>query len=232
MLGTLINVGAIAAGAAVGAVTGGRLPEKMRETVLSGIGLVLLLVGVQMAVGSRRILIVLGAVLIGGVLGEALRIEERLENFGEFLQRRLSRGSSSSFGAAFVTTSIVFCVGPMAILGPIADGLSGDYNLLAIKAAMDGFIAVAFAASMGWGVGLAAISILAYQGTITLFAQGLSCILTDPMIAEMSATGGIVVAAVGIKLLQLRDLRLANFVPAIAIAPVLVVFADRLSMLF
>ncbi|MCE5335925.1 MAG: DUF554 domain-containing protein [Desulfobacteraceae bacterium] len=232
MVGTLINVGAIAAGTAVGVFTGGKLPARIRETVLVGIGLVMLLVGVQMAVGSRRILIVLGSVLLGAVLGEALRIEERLERFGELLQEKFAGERSGSLGEAFVTSSIFFCVGPMAVLGPMADGLGSGYSLLVIKAVMDAFCAVAFAASLGWGVGLGAVSILVYQGSITLFAQGISSVLTDPMIVEMTATGGVVIMAVAIKTLKLMELRSANLVPAIGVAPVLVALADKVGAFF
>ncbi len=232
MVGTFINMGAIVAGAAVGTVAGSKLPEKMRQTVLYGIGLVLLVIGVQMSMKTQNTLIVLGAILIGGVIGEALRLEDRVIRLGELLQQNLSRGPGNSIAEGFATASLVFCVGPMAILGPIADGLSGDYKLLSIKAVMDAFIAIAFSASLGWSVSLAALSIFAYQGGITLFAGILSSALTEPMITEMTATGGLVIMGVGIKLLQMQDLRLANFVPSIAVAPVIVGLIPRIGAWF
>ena len=222
MVGTLINVGAILAGSAAGLLIGSRLPERMRETVMHGLGLVTILIGFQMALEAKNVLIVLGAMLIGGMIGELFKIHQRLESFGERLMSLISKGSGRRAGEAFVTSSLVYCVGPMAILGSIQDGLSGDYRLLAVKSMLDGFASIAFAASLGWGVLPSAISILVYQGTITLFAGTFSRILTDPMIAEMSATGGVIIVGIGMKLMDLKDLRLANFVPAIAFAPVLV----------
>ncbi|MEN6440388.1 MAG: DUF554 domain-containing protein [Syntrophobacter sp.] len=221
MTGTVINMAAIAAGSAVGAFAGSKLPTNMRQTVLYGIGLVTILIGIQMSMQTRNVLVVLGAILIGGIAGEALRIEDRIASLGEFIQEKLAGNSGNSFAEGFVTASIVFCVGPMAILGSIADGLSGDYRLLSIKAIMDCFAAIAFSASLGWGVALSAVSILIYQGAITLFAGSISGLLTDPMIAEMTATGGLIIIGIGIKLLDIKQLRLANMVPAIGFAPLI-----------
>ncbi|MGO8942918.1 MAG: DUF554 domain-containing protein [Syntrophobacteraceae bacterium] len=232
MTGTLINMGAIVAGTAIGSLAGSRLPARMRRIVLYGIGLVVLLIGFQMAVRTQNVLAVLGAILIGGIIGELLRLEDRLEQLGQFFQDRFSKGSEQSIAEGFVTASLVFCVGPMAILGSISDGLSGDYSLLSIKAVMDGFASVAFAASMGWGVGLSAVSILFYQGAITLFAGSLPGALNDAMITEMTATGGLIIIGIGIKLLDLKDLPLANFVPAIAVAPAILALIPFFRGLF
>ena len=232
MTGTLINMGAIIAGTAIGSLAGSRLPARMRRIVLYAIGLVVLLIGFQMAVRTQNVLVVLGAILIGGIIGELLRLEDRLEQLGQFFQDRFSKGSEQSIAEGFVTASLVFCVGPMAILGSISDGLSGDYSLLSIKAVMDGFASIAFAASMGWGVGLSAVSILIYQGAITLFAGSLPGALNDAMITEMTATGGLIIIGIGIKLLDLKDLPLANFVPAIAVAPAILALIPLCKGLF
>ena len=232
MTGTIINVGTILIGTAIGSLAGSRLPSRMRRIVLYGIGLVVILLGFQMAVRTQNILVVLGAVLIGGIIGELLRIEERLEQLGQFFQARFSKGSEQSIAEGFVTASLVFCVGPMAVLGSIADGLSGDYSLLSVKAVMDGFASVAFGASLGWGVGLSAISILVYQGGLTLAAGVLPGALNDAMITEMTATGGLVIIGVGIKLLDLKDLPLANLVPAIAVAPIILALIPIFKGLF
>jgi len=232
MTGTIINVGTILIGTAIGSLAGSRLPSRMRRIVLYGIGLVVILLGFQMAVRTRNILVVLGAVLIGGIIGESLRIEDRLEQLGQFFQAKFSKGSEQSIAEGFVTASLVFCVGPMAVLGSIADGLSGDYSLLSVKAVMDGFASVAFGASMGWGVGLSAISILVYQGGLTLAAGVLPGALNDAMITEMTATGGLVIIGVGIKLLDLKDLPLANLVPAIAVAPIILALIPIFKGLF
>jgi len=232
MTGTLINMGAIIAGTAIGSLAGSRLPSRMRRIVLYGIGLVVLLIGFQMAVRTQNVLAVLGAILIGGIIGELLRIEDRLEQLGQFFQKKFSKGSEQSIAEGFVTASLVFCVGPMAILGSISDGLSGDYSLLSIKAVMDGFASVAFGASLGWGVGLSAISILVYQGAITVFAGTLPGALSEPMITEMTATGGLIIIGIGIKLLDLKDLPLANFVPAIAVAPAILALIPVFKSIF
>jgi uncharacterized membrane protein YqgA involved in biofilm formation len=232
MTGTLINMGAIIAGTAIGSLAGSRLPARMRRIVLYGIGLVVLLIGFQMAARTQNVLAVLGAILIGGLIGELLRIEDRLEQLGQFFQKKFSKGSEQSIAEGFVTASLVFCVGPMAILGSISDGLSGDYSLLSIKAVMDGFASVAFGASLGWGVGLSAVSILVYQGGITLFAGILPGALNDAMITEMTATGGLIIIGIGIKLLDLKDLPLANFVPAIAVAPTILALIPFFRGLF
>ncbi len=232
MTGTLINMGAIVAGTAIGSLAGSKLPLRMRRIVLYGIGLVVLLMGFQMAVRTQNVLAVLTAILIGGIIGELLRIEERLEQLGQFFQKRFSKGSEQSISEGFVTASLVFCVGPMAILGSISDGLSGDYSLLSIKAVMDGFASIAFGASLGWGVGLSAISILVYQGGITLFAASLPGALGEAMITEMTATGGLIIIGIGIKLLDLKDLPLANFVPAIGVAPVILALIPIFKSIF
>jgi hypothetical protein len=225
-------MGAIITGTAIGSLAGSRLPARMRRIVLYGIGLVVLLIGFQMAVCTQNVLAVLGAILIGGIIGELLRIEERLEQLGQFFQKKFSKGSEQSIAEGFVTASLVFCVGPMAILGSISDGLNGDYSLLSIKAVMDGFASIAFGASLGWGVGLSAVSILVYQGGITLFAGSLPGALNEAMITEMTATGGLIIIGIGIKLLDLKDLPLANFVPAIAVAPAILALIPLFKGLF
>ncbi len=232
MVGTFINVSSILAGSFLGVSLGSRLPEKMRDTVLHGLGLVTTLVGLQMALETQNILFVMGAVLVGGIMGEFMQLEEGLQRLGRGLQNALSRwgtrGSLKSFAEGFVMASLVFCVGPMAILGSIQDGLSGDYRTLAVKSVLDGFASIAFSASLGWGVAFSAVSILIYQGALTLFAGLFASVLTDPMITEMTATGGIIIMGIGLKLLQLKEIRIANFLPALVIAPALVALVPRL----
>ncbi len=232
MLGTVINVGSILLGSLIGVSIGSRLPETIRRTVLNGLGLITLLVGLQMALGTKNVMITLGAVLIGGMLGEVLRIHDGLDRLGTCLQTLLSQNRDSLLGEAFVTASLVFCVGPMAILGSIQDGMTGDYRILAIKSALDGFASVAFSASLGWGVSLSALSILLYQGGITVFATTLSAILTDPMITEMTAAGGLIIVGISLKLLDLKDIRLANFLPALPIAPLIVMIVPIIRSYF
>jgi len=229
MIGTTINVTAVVAGSVIGAAVGNRLSDSMRTTVLQGLGLVTAIIGLQMALKTKNILIVLGAVLVGGIVGELLRIGDGLERLGRFFQSLLARGGSSHFSEGFVTASLLFCVGPMAILGSIQDGLTGDYQLLAVKSILDGFASIAFAASLGWGVGCAALSVLVYQGVITLLASVLERLLTDPMVEEMTATGGILIVGIGIKLLDIKDIRLASFLPALILAPVTVLITTMIK---
>lgn len=219
MIGTALNVTTVVVGGLVGTLLGSRLPEKVQATVINGLGLVTTVVGVQMALGTRNILIVLGGILLGGLLGESFHIQEGLERAGAFLQGLFKAASRSSFSEGFVTASLVFCIGPMAILGSIQDGLSGDFKLLAVKSMLDGFAAVAFSATLGWGVILSAATVLMFQGSVTLMASVLDRMLSPDMIAEMSATGGLLIMAIGLKLLAVKDVRVANFLPALAVAP-------------
>jgi uncharacterized protein len=232
MTGTLFNVAAILAGSVLGITVGSKLPENMRNTVVHGLGLVTSLIGLQMALQTQNVLILLGALLLGGVLGEVLRIDDGIEKLGNFLQKRLASGRSSRFSEAFVTTSLLFCVGPMAILGSIQDGLSGDYSLLTVKSMLDGFASIAFSASLGWGVSFSALPILLYQGSLTLFAGLFDKVLTQPMITEMTATGGLVIVGIGLRLLDLKQMRLANFLPALVLAPLMTMLLPILKAYF
>jgi uncharacterized protein len=232
MIGTTINVATVIVGSVIGVAVGNRLPEKMRTTALQGLGIITSVIGLQMALQTRNILIVLGAVLAGGILGELLRISDALDWLGDTLQSLLSRGGSSHFSEGFVTASLLFCIGPMAILGSIQDGLSGDYQLLAVKSTLDGFASIAFSASLGWGVGCAAASVLVFQGSITLLAGVFERLLNEAMILEMTATGGIIIVGIGIKLLNLKEIRLASFLPALVLAPVIVIVIPLIKGLF
>jgi uncharacterized membrane protein YqgA involved in biofilm formation len=180
------------------------------------------------------VLIVLGSLLVGALIGEALRIEERLERFGVWLRDRLVRdqegGSGARFVEGFVTASLIFCVGPLTIQGSIEDGLMGDYTKLAIKALMDGFAAMAFATTLGPGVIASVIVILLFQGGISLLASLSSNVFTEPMIMELTATGGVVLMAVGLRLLDLKKIRAANLLPAIFVAPAAVALMDALGI--
>ncbi|WP_448384004.1 DUF554 domain-containing protein [Desulfosoma sp.] len=222
MVGTALNVTTVVVGGLVGTLLGARLPQKVQGTVMNGLGLVTTVVGVQMALETRNILIVLGGILLGGLLGESMHIHEGLEKVGAGLQRLLKASARSTFSEGFVTASLVFCIGPMAVLGSIQDGLSGDYKLLAVKSTLDGFAAVAFSATLGWGVILSAATVFVFQGSVTLMASVLDRMLSPEMITEMSATGGLLIMAIGLKLLAVKEVRVANFLPALAVAPVIV----------
>lgn len=230
MTGTFLNIGSVLVAGLLGTMLGNRLPERMRESVLHGLGLVTITVGLHLTMQTKNILIVMGSILVGAVLGEWWRLEDRLQAFGAWLEARVQRGRpqhKTTFIQGFVTASLVFCVGPMTVLGSIQDGLTGDYRLLAIKSLLDGFAALAFASSLGIGVVFSVITILIYQGGLSLLAAQAQQWLTAPMIAEMTATGGVLIMGIGLLLLELKRLRLANFLPAIVIAPLIVAILLR-----
>jgi uncharacterized membrane protein YqgA involved in biofilm formation len=255
-LGTAINVAMIVAGTGAGLLVGGRLPERARTTVLQSIGLITLALGVGQAIRTDNIVFPLVAIVAGGLLGEALRLEERLESLGDRIRRRVERdvgpvdpeaegtpdgfsrphlsasdGQSlenpqNPFVEGFVAASLLFCVGPLAILGSITDGLEGDVGLLVVKSALDGLVSIVLAATLGWGVGFSAIPVLVYQGAVTLAAGSADTFLTERMILEGTATGGIMVMGISLRLLDLKPVRVGSLLPALLLAPALVaVFA-------
>ncbi len=232
--GTLINALAVLAGGGLGTLVGQRLPERVRETVLAGLGLVTLIVGLQLALKTRNVLVVLVSVLVGALLGEWWRIDAALERLSERLKRLLARRASAvslaHFTEGFVTASLVFCVGPMTILGAIEDGLTGDYSLLAIKSVLDGFAALAFASSLGVGVLFSVFTVLIYQGGLTLLAGQAQGLLSEAMIYEMSATGGVLVLAIGLLLLDVKQIRVANLLPALLVVLALVAGLEALGI--
>ena len=226
MTGTFLNIATVLVGGIIGLVFGARIPEKLKATVIAGLGLFTAAMGLQMFTDTENPLIVLGALLIGTLLGEWMRIEDGLHNLGKFLEQRFSKegdDGSNKFVRGFLTASLLFCVGPMTILGSIQDGLTGDYQLLAVKAVLDGFAAMAFASTLGAGVLFSTIVILVFQGGISLFAAQLSAIVTPLMMNELSATGGVILLGLAISsLLEIKKIRVGNMLPALAVAPVIV----------
>jgi uncharacterized protein len=227
MIGTLLNVLGILAGGFLGTFAGARLPERLRQTVLAGLGLFTLGFGLQMFLTTKNALVVLGSILVGGLLGEGLRLEDRLQSLGDFLQEKILKRSTldgSRFVRGFLTAGVLFCVGPMAILGSIRDGLAGDTSILVVKAILDAFAALAFAASLGSGVLFSAVLVLIYQGAITLLAAQAQTWITPAMMTEMNATGGVILMGIAISsLLEIKKIRAGNFLPALFLAPAAVV---------
>ena len=227
MTGTLLNIATVLIGGSIGLLFGARIPERFKSTVIAGLGLFTAAMGLQMFLKTTNPLIVLGALLIGALLGEWGRIEDGLHNLGAILERRFARDDSADGSARFIrgflTASLLFCVGPMTILGSIQDGQTGDYNLLAVKSVLDGFAALAFASTLGMGVLFSIIVILVFQGGISLLAFQLSAIVTDPMLAEMTATGGVILVELALSsLLEIKKIRVGNFLPALFVAPLIV----------
>jgi hypothetical protein len=226
MTGTLLNAATVLVGGLTGLFFGARLPDRMRSTLVSGLGLFTLAIGIQMFLNTQNIIIVLIALLVGAILGEWWQIEAALERLGERLQARFADGNTggtSNFVRGFLTASLVFCVGPLTILGSIQDGLTGDYSLLAVKATLDGFAALVFASTLGVGVLFSILVVLGFQGGISLLASQAQALFTDAMIAEMTAVGGILLLGIAISsLLELMPIRVGNYLPALAVAPLIV----------
>jgi uncharacterized membrane protein YqgA involved in biofilm formation len=223
-LGTAINVVAVLVGGGIGTLVGAKLPGAMRHTAMQAIGIVTLLVGVQSFLRFDNALVPLVSVIAGLVVGELLGIDGRLKRFGDSLERRFSKGGSP-VSRAFVTTSLLFCVGPLTILGSLQDGISGDYRLLALKSALDFIAALSFAAVLGWGVLLSAGSVLVVQGALTLAGAFFGAFMDEPMIMAMTSTGGVLLLGLGLVLLELKEVRVANMLPALVLAPLLVAAA-------
>ena len=219
--GTAINVLAVLAGGSIGTLAGARLPEGMRSTALQAIGIVTLLVGVSHFLKVDNVLVPLLSVILGLAIGELLDLDALLRRMGDRLEERFSKGESP-VSRAFVTTSLLFCVGPLTVIGSLQDGLNGDYSLLALKSALDFVAALAFASVLGWGVLLSAGTVFVVQGSLTLGAAFLDAIITGPMISSTTATGGILIFGLGLGLLDLKEIRVANMLPALLIAPLLV----------
>lgn len=256
-LGTLVNVATVLAGTGVGLMVGNRLPERVRTTVLGGVGLVTLGVGVRSFLETDNAVFPVVAIVIGGLAGELLGIEQRLEGLGEAIRRRVEgpraavepRPASfverdrdeleleppeepppaeSRFVDGFVTASLTFCVGALTIVGSLQDGISGDAQLLVVKAALDGMVAVVFTTVFGWGVAFSALSILVLQGSLTALGAVVGDgLLSDRMVAELEATGGVMILGIGLRLLEIRRLPVGSYLPGLAVAPVLVALFAR-----
>jgi len=237
-VGTITNVATVIAGTTVGALAGRRFPEGLRDTVTATLGLLTAALAVREIIKTDEFVLVLAAVLAGALLGELARIEAGLTRLGDALQRRVAGrravaldvdtpetavppAEGSRFSEGFVVASLVFCVGPLAVIGSIQDGL-GDPEMLLVKAALDGFASLAFASVYGWGVGVSALSVGLYQGAIALGGRYLEGVLSDPMLAALASAGGVLLLGISLRLLGLKEVRVANLLPAVVLAPLFV----------
>ena len=241
LTGTLLNVATVLAGTLVGVLVGSRMPSRMQESLVTGLGFFTVLISISMGVAiftdpqaqPGDDLAVLAAVLGGVAIGELLRLQEGLEALGAWFQRRLGSDTRPSrIAEGFVTASLVFCVGPLTILGSLENGLTGDIRLLAIKSLLDGVASIAFAAALGWGVALSALTILVVQGGIAAGAFLLTDVLDASAILAITSAGGVILLGVALRLLELKAVRVANFLPALLLAPIFVRVADLVRGLF
>ncbi len=234
--GTALNVATVLVGSGIGVLLRGRLPERTRSVVTDGLGLVTLMIAainvtavfdadlVAQVGRSATVLVVLGAVVLGGIVGSLLRIEDRLESLGGALQRRLSpggEGTRARFVEGYVVASLVFCVGPLTILGSLSDGLGRGIDQLALKSTLDGFASVAFAASFGWGVAASALTVAVVQGGLTLLGVLLGGLLPAALVAAVTATGGLLLIGVALRLLAVKPVPVGDLLPALLVAPAL-----------
>ncbi|MEW5874420.1 MAG: DUF554 domain-containing protein [Candidatus Zixiibacteriota bacterium] len=220
MTGTLVNTATVVAGAVVGLMAGNRLPERIKSIVLDALGLITIWIAVTMIIRGSRPLEIVGSLIAGGMIGEWIGIEAWLARFGEWLKVR-SRSGSGTFVNGYVTASLLFCVGPMTIVGCIQDGTTGDATLLLTKSVMDGFAAMALAATTGIGVLFSAATVIVIQGSLTLLGRHLADLTIPATLDQLSAVGGMIILGLGIRLLGLKDIRVGNFLPALVVIVVL-----------
>jgi len=233
-LGTVINILAILAGSALGVVLGHRLPEKISRTLTDALGLVVLVIGglnlialsdsafVSAVSSAGTLLVVLASLVLGSVVGSLIGIEQKLSHFGTWLQLKVSKGGDKDkFIEGFVNASLLFTIGPMAVLGALQDGLGQGFDVLALKSTLDGLTSVAFAAALGWGVAFSAIPVGLWQGLLTLIAASAGALMSSALVASITATGGILLLGTGLRVLQIRMVAVADMLPALIFAPLI-----------
>lgn len=226
MLGTIVNALAVVAGTGVGLVLKGGIRENYQETILNAVALSVLLIGIMSAIKTNNLILLVICMAVGSIIGEALKIEDRLEGLGRMIESRTSR-SDGGVAKAFVTASLIFCVGSMAIVGSIESGLTGNYQTLFAKSVLDGICAVFLASALGFGVIFSAAAILVYQGIITLLASSLKSVLTAEIIREITAVGGVLIIAISLNMLKIKKIKVGNMLPAIFL-PFLYFFVRKL----
>jgi uncharacterized membrane protein YqgA involved in biofilm formation len=225
MTGALLNTATVLAGGTAGLLLKSRLPQRVQVIVMRVLGVATIVLGTKMALGTHNVIVLVTSLAIGMTAGSLLQIQHRLECAAQRLHQRFAgAGASSTLADGFIDASLLFCVGPLTIVGSLQDGLTGDCKLIAVKSLLDGFAAMAFAAGLGWGVMLSALTVLIVQGGITLGAHTLSGFFTDPLVAECSAAGGALVVCIGVGLLGIKKLPVADYLPALVLAPLLVRF--------
>lgn len=219
-MGTIVNTAAIIVGALLGTFIGNKLKNRYKNTAMQGLSLAVILIGLEMALDTENVSIIIFSLLLGGLIGEFFQIESHLRSAGDWFENRMK--GQGQVAEAFIQCSLIYCVGAMAIMGAIQDGLLNDPSTLYAKSMLDGFTAIAFSSTLGIGVILAAIPVFLYQGTITVMAGFLKPLLTDPVINEMTATGGLLIVGIGLNLLNITEIKVGNLLPSLLVAVILV----------
>ncbi|MCX8170961.1 MAG: DUF554 domain-containing protein [Candidatus Bathyarchaeota archaeon] len=230
MQGTLVNAVSVIAGSLIGIVLRGKFPDRVKSIVFQGIGLVTLFIGFQMALKTSNLIILFFSMLIGAVVGEALNIEGHIEGFGNFVKSKFS-SREDKFVEGFITAFLIFCMGSMTIVGSIEDGLNGNPSILYAKSMLDGFASISLASVLGFGVLFSAIPLLLYQGGITLLASLSKAFFTEAVVNELSASGGIILIGLGINLLEIRKIRVANLLPSLVFSAAITYLLPYLQLI-
>lgn len=231
LLGTIVNVVAIMLGAFLGGFLKGRFPDNIRSILMQGLSLVIMIIGITMAIDSENLIIVTLSVVFGGMIGETLKVEEGLDSIGNRLESRFAR-EDNNFTRAFVSTCLIYCVGAMAIMGAIQSGLTGDHSILYIKSILDGVTSIVFSSSMGGlGVAFSAVPVFLYQGLITIAAKYVKNFISDAIIKEMTATGGLLILGIGINMLETKvKIKVGNLLPSVVVAVLLTLVFTRFGL--
>jgi uncharacterized membrane protein YqgA involved in biofilm formation len=216
MLGTIVNSMAIIGGSILGVLLRNGIKDEYKTTIMDGIGLSVIVIGIMGGIKSENIILVIASIVIGGLIGETIGIEKKLDNLGDKLKGSFAKGDSN-FTKGFVTASLVYCIGAMAIIGSLESGIQGNHERLFAKSILDGISAIIFSSTLGIGVAFSAIPVFLYQGTITLLSNAIKDILTPEVINEMSAIGGILIMAIGINILEIKKIKIGNLLPAVFI---------------
>ncbi|NLO89777.1 MAG: DUF554 domain-containing protein [Clostridia bacterium] len=232
MLGNIVNALSIIVGTLIGRLLGKGFSENIKTTVLQGLGVGVLLVGLTMALETNKIIIVLLSILLGALVGEIIGIEEFLDRLGRSLEEKLSAGGrGGDFAKGFVTGSLIYCVGAMAVMGALESGLSGNHSILFAKSLLDGVMSIVLGSTLGIGVAFSALTVIAYQGSITLLAQWISRFMSQEVVAEMNAVGGLLIVGIALKILEIKEIKVGNLLPGILAAFILGVIFQSLGML-
>lgn len=226
MLGTVVNALVVLIGGVIGNLVKQGFPERIKNTVMQGLALAVILIGTSMALKTQNVMIIIGSLVLGAIVGELLDIELQLNRVGAWLEKKFG-GQQGEFGRGFVTASLMYCVGAMAIMGSLQGGLEGKHDILFAKSMLDGISSIVFASTMGLGVAFSAIPVFLYQGSIALLASWIAVLLTPAIITEMSAAGGLLILGLGFNMLGMAKVKVGNLLPAI-FAPIIIIYAQQL----